>query len=81
MPLFQLVRMDSSIAVEVFVLLFEQIYLGEKDDKARDDLEASIAGILSKSKYFDYSTISALHRVVISLNEETGLSLDSHLIS
>ena len=42
MPLFQLVRMDSSIAVEVFVLLFEELYLSETRDKVREELVASI---------------------------------------
>ena len=42
MPLFQLVRMDAGVAVEVFVLLFEELFLSESKDALRGQLMQSI---------------------------------------
>ena len=62
-----LVRRDSTIATEVFVEVFTQIYNETLDEKKRSDLGEGIINILVNSNKFDYGAINCMHRVAIEL--------------
>ena len=67
LPLMALARRDSTIATEVFVELFTQIYKETLDEKKRSDLGDGIVNILVNSTKFDYGAINCMHRVAIEL--------------
>jgi len=80
MPLMALVRADSTIATEVFVEIFKELYSDEKDREVRQRLGGGLKNILSSSKLYDYSVISCAHRVAIELLKIDGFTLDSAVI-
>ena len=71
--------MDSSIAIELFVAIFSQLYLHQEDK--REVFEKSVTNILERSTQNDYSTIQGLHRVAIEFHKETGFRIDPQLIA
>ena len=66
MPLMALCRRDSTIASEVFVELFIQIY-NETREEQKENLGKGVQDILASSIKFDYGAISCMHKVAIEL--------------
>ena len=80
MPLMAIVRSDSTIATELFVEIFQEIYKGLKDKKVRQDLGNGLKNILSSSKIYDYSMVSCAHRIAMELLKIDGFMIDSSII-
>jgi DNA-dependent protein kinase catalytic subunit len=67
LPLMAIVRRDSTIATEIFVELFTEIYTNTLDDDRREKLGQGVSDILFKSVKYDYGVINCMHRVAIEL--------------
>lgn len=76
-----LVRRDSTIATEVFVELFTQIYKETLDQKKRTNLGDGIVNILVHSVKFDYGAINCMHRVAIELLKIDQFTVDAEVIA
>jgi hypothetical protein len=79
-PLMALVRSDSTIATEVFVEVFKEVYQDQKDKEVRQKLGSGLKTILSTSKLYDYSVVNCIHRIAIELLKIDGFTLDSEVI-
>ena len=75
-----IVRADQSLATEVFVEVFQEIYKEQKDQDAREQLGLGLHKILSSSKQFDYSAINCVHRIAMELLKIDGYTLDPQII-
>jgi hypothetical protein len=62
-----LVRRDSTIATEVFVELFTEIYINTLEEDRRELFGKGIANILIQSIKYDYGVVNCMHRVAIEL--------------
>ncbi len=80
MPLMAVVRADSTIATEIFVEIFQEIYKEQKDKEVRNKLGLGLKNILSSSKIFDYSTMNCAHRIAIELLKIDGFIIDADVI-
>lgn len=80
MPLMAIVRADSTIATEIFVEIFQEIYKDQKDKQVRLELGNGLKNILSSSKIYDYSMVSCAHRIAIELLKIDGFTIDSNII-
>jgi hypothetical protein len=58
-----LVKKDSTIATEILVEVFTEIYKDSNDLEKRRRLGEGISGILSQSIKFDYGMINSMHRI------------------
>jgi hypothetical protein len=58
---------DLTIATEVFVELFTQLYTNTLDEGRRRRMGAGISDILVQSVKYDYGVINCMHRVAIEL--------------
>jgi len=67
LPLMAIVRRDSTIATEIFVELFTEIYTNTLDDDRREKLGQGVSDILFNSVKYDYGVINCMHRVAIEL--------------
>ena len=81
LPLMALVKRDSTIATEVFVELFSQIYKDTLDDEKRSSLGGGIKEILTQSIKFDYGAINCMHRVAIELLKIDKFTVDADIIT
>ena len=80
LPLMAIVRVDATIATEVFVEIFKELYTDQKDKQVRDSLGNGLKSILSSSKLFDYSVINCAHRIAIELIKIDGFTIDPEVI-
>lgn len=80
MPLMAIVRADSTIATEVFVEIFQELYKDQKDEQVRLELGNGLKDILSSSKIYDYSMMSCTHRIAIELLKIDGFTIDPEVI-
>jgi DNA-dependent protein kinase catalytic subunit len=80
MPLMAIVREDSTVATEIFVEVFQELYKNSKDADVRKQLGLGLTNILSSSKIFDYSTVNCCHRIAIELLKLDGFTIDSAII-
>ena len=80
MPLMAIVRADQTIATEVFVEIFGEIYKDERDQEVRGKLGDGLKNILSSSKLYDYSTMNCAHRIAMDLLKIDGFTIDSEVI-
>ena len=80
MPLMALVRRDSTIATEVFVELFIQIYNETREDQ-KEILGRGVQDILAQSIKFDYGAISCMHKVAIELLKVDQFTVDAEVIA
>ena len=74
-----LVRRDSTIATEIMVELFTQIYK-ENSVEVRKKLGSGIKGILQQSIKSDYGIVNTTHRIAIELLKIDGFQLDPAVI-
>jgi DNA-dependent protein kinase catalytic subunit len=78
-PLMALVKRDSTIATEIMLELFTQIYKNSQAE-SRKKLGAGIKGILQQSIKFDYGIINTTHRIAIELQKIDGFDLDPEVV-
>ena len=81
LPLMALVRRDSTIATEVFVELFIQIYNAETREDKRALLGRGVQDILAQSIKFDYGAISCMHKVATELLKVDQFTIDADVIA
>ena len=81
LPLMALVRRDSTIATEVFVEIFTEIYINTLDEDRRLKLGKGISNILIQSVKYDYGVINCMHRVAIELLKIDQFSIDAEIIA
>jgi DNA-dependent protein kinase catalytic subunit len=81
LPLMALVRRDSTIATEIFVEIFTEIYVNITEEKRRHSLGQGIANILVQSVKFDYGVVNCMHRVAIELLKIDQFSIDAEVIA
>ena len=74
-----LVKRDSTIATEIMLELFTQIYKSSPPEN-RKKLGAGIKGILQQSIKFDYGIINTTHRIAIELLKIDGFDLDAEVV-
>lgn len=75
-----IVRADSTIATEIFVEIFQELYKDQKDEQVRLELGNGLKDILSSSKIYDYSMMSCAHRIAIELLKIDGFTIDPGVI-
>jgi len=75
-----IVRADQSLATEIFVEVFQEIYKDQRDQEAREKLGLGLHKILSSSKQYDYSAINCVHRIAMELLKIDGYTLDPQII-
>ena len=75
-----LASMDSTIATEVLVELFVELYKSTKDPVQRKKLGDGVNCILSQSLKFDYGMINSMHRIAIELLKIDGFTIDAGVI-
>ena len=80
LPLLAIVRADSTIATELLVEVFTQLYQEQRDKDVRAKLGDGLKHILASSKVFDYSVISCAHRIALELLKIDGFTVDSEVI-
>ena len=81
LPLMALVQRDSTIATEVFVELFTQIYNQTESEEQRTLLGKGVSEILASSIKFDYGAISCMHKVSIELLKADRFTVDAEVIA
>mmetsp|Transcript_16446 Transcript_16446/g.25398 ORF Transcript_16446/g.25398 Transcript_16446/m.25398 type:complete len:136 (+) Transcript_16446:2301-2708(+) len=79
-PLMAIVRADSTIATEIMVEIFMELYKSLKSKEERERLGEGLIKILSSSQLYDYSTINCLHRIALELLKIDGFTIDSTVI-
>jgi DNA-dependent protein kinase catalytic subunit len=80
LPLMAIVRVDATIATEIFVEVFKELYKDQKDKQVREALGNGLRAILDSSKLYDYSVINCAHRIAIELLKIDGFTIDSGVI-
>ena len=75
-----IVRADSTIATEVFVEIFQELYKDQQDEQIRLELGNGLKDILSSSKIYDYSMMSCAHRIAIELLKIDGFTIEPEVI-
>lgn len=80
LPMMVLVQKDATIATELLVELFTEIYKQIKSADQRQRLGEGVRQILSRSSVFDYSTINCMHRIAIELLRIDGFLINADVI-
>jgi hypothetical protein len=80
LPLSALVKRDPTIATEVFVELFSEIYKSLNVQEERDVLGAGVKRVLNESNRFDYGCINCMHRVAMELLKVDGFTVAAQAI-
>lgn len=75
LPLSALVKRDTTIATEIFVELFSEIYKSLNVQEERQVLGAGVKRVLSDSNRFDYGCINCMHRVAMELLKVDGFTV------
>jgi len=71
---------DSTVAAEVLLEIFTQIYMKSSDKGLRQKLGSSIENILKTSTLFDYGAVSTVHRIAIELLKCNDFVLDPLIV-
>jgi len=80
LPLSALVKRDPTIATEVFVELFSEIYKSLNVEEERQSLGAGVKRVLNDSNRFDYGCINCMHRVAMELLKVDGFTVQASAI-
>lgn len=76
-----LVRKDSTIATEVLVEVFTQLYKYIQSEEIRQKLGEGIHEMLRQSVKFDHGAINCIQRIGIELLKVDGFTMDADVIS
>lgn len=80
MPLMAIIKNDSTIATEIFVELFSEIYKQQNEKETRTQLGEGVKQIMSKSILYEYGSMSCMHRIAMELLKVDGFQLDADVI-
>ena len=75
-----IIKGDVTIATEIFVEVFSEIYKGASEQEQRSQLGAGVKTVLEASTKFDYGCINCMHRVAMELLKIDGFSLNAEVI-
>jgi hypothetical protein len=81
LPMMALVRKDSTIATELMVEVFTQLYKSLNNEKQRQDLGDGIHEMLKASVKFDHGAVNCLQRIGIELLKVDGYTMDANVIA
>jgi|LauGreDrversion4_2_1035121.scaffolds.fasta_scaffold06558_8 hypothetical protein len=80
LPLSALVKRDPTIATEIFVELFSEIYKSMNQVEARQSLGQGVKRVLGESNRYDYGCINCMHRVAMELLKVDGFTVNAAVI-
>ena len=72
LPLMGIIKNDATIATEVFVELFQELYKGSNEHEEREKLGKGVKNIMTQSLQYDYGTQNCMHRIAIELLKIDG---------
>ena len=75
-----LIKADSTIATEVFVEVFSEIYKSLNQKETRHQLGDGVKKVLNSSILYDYGCINCMHRVGLELLKIDGFTLTAGVI-
>ncbi len=75
-----LVKSDTTIATEIFVEVFSEIYKSHNEKETRKQLGGGVKKVLDSSIVYDYGCINCMHRVALELLKVDGFSLSARTI-
>lgn len=80
LPLMALIKNDQTIATEIFVEVFSELYKSQTDNQSRTQMSDGVKRILNSSILYDYGCINCMHRVGIELLKIDGFTLNANVI-
>ncbi|CDW71353.1 dna-dependent protein kinase catalytic subunit [Stylonychia lemnae] len=79
-PLQAITKSDLTIATEVFVEIFSELYKSQNDQQQRELLGQGVRNILNESILYDYGCINCIHRVAMELLKTDGFTIEANII-
>jgi hypothetical protein len=80
LPLMALIKADNTIATEIFVEVFSEIYKSLNQKETRQQLGDGVKKVLATSILYDYGCINCMHRVGLELLKIDGFTLSAGVI-
>jgi hypothetical protein len=80
LPLSALIKRDTTVATEIFVEVFGEIYKSLNEQKERETLGGGIKRVLGSSINYDYGCINCMHRVSMELLKIDGFTVSANVI-
>lgn len=80
LPLAALIKRDTTIATEIFVEVFNELYKGLNEKETRKSMGDGVKSILKQSIDYDYGCINCLHRVSMELLKVDGFTVGADVI-
>ena len=80
LPLMALIKSDNTVATEIFVEVFSEIYKALNLKETRQQLGDGVKRILNTSILYDYGCINCMHRVGLELLKIDGFTLSASVI-
>lgn len=75
-----LIKADNTIATEIFVEVFSEIYKSLNQKETRQQLGDGVKKVLATSILYDYGCINCMHRVGLELLKIDGFTLSAGVI-
>ena len=75
-----IIKNDSTIATEIFVEIFRELYKSMDDKINREKLGVGIRMVLENSIVYDYGCMNCMHRIAMELLKIDGYSISADLI-
>ena len=80
LPLLALIKQDTTIATEIFVEVFSEIYKNSNEKDTRVKLGEGVKKVLNSSIKYDYGCINCMHRVAMELLKVDGFTVKANVI-
>jgi hypothetical protein len=75
-----LIKADTTIATEIFVEVFSEIYKEQNIKETRHALGEGVKKVLNSSILYDYGCINCMHRVSLELLKIDGFTISANVI-
>lgn len=75
-----LIKGDTTIATEIFVELFSEIYKNLNTKEERNTFGEGVKVLLNSSIVYDYGCINCLHRLAMELLKIDGFTINAGII-
>lgn len=75
-----LIKADNTIATEIFVEVFSEIYKALNQKETRQQLGDGVKKVLNTSILYDYGCINCMHRVSLELLKIDGFTVSAGVI-
>lgn len=75
-----MIKGDTTMATEIFVEIFTEIYKNINEKNEREELGKGVKSLLNSSILYDYGCISCMHRVAIELLKIDGFTINAAVI-